>query len=106
MSQAEIAERRSVVYPLYVKGLSAEDISERTIYSYDEVLDLIWRWKILEAKEKARRDLEDKIKFSSNNIIIPKRNEGVSDFVLLTNNPEVEEAYARLVNPLKVNPIP
>lgn len=106
MNNAYRAEQHTNVYSFYTQGYTAKEIAKATGYEQEEVQELVWRWRVLEAREKKFKEDQQYAKFSSNNIIIPKRNEGVSDFVLLTNNPEVEEAYARLVNPLKVNPIP
>lgn len=106
MNQALHSASRTAVYELYNKGYTNKEIERRTGYEKEYIDNLVITWRCLEARDKQKQDEERYSKFSTNNIIIPKRNEGVSDFVLMTNNPEVEEAYIRLVNPLKVKPIP
>jgi len=89
---------RAEIFDLYNMGCAVMDIVNQTGYGFKYVDNLVWKWEVIKARKKMR---DANVEYSKKELIpsylVNRPNE--ANFVLLTHNKEVLNAYNKLINP-------
>lgn len=86
---------QATVYELYQQGMEAKEIERQTGYEKEYIEDKIWRWEVIKARDKKKHEDERHLTRTIPNLMYKKPE---SDFILLTENKKVINAYKKLIN--------